>query len=127
MTTEYYVEGILYTSLSDLLSDGWPDDAVVQTTYGSAESEVTLAELREQANRAGVQGQAVNADLERDTAVLARHWRIGVGMTSGSPDYCACGAQTRPAPGDADVSDRRALAFAAHQAAMLAEARKVDQ
>jgi hypothetical protein len=55
----------------------------------------------------------------RDAEVLARHWWASRGMSHGSPDRCSCGVETRPADGDEDVSDRRALAFAEHQAEML--------
>ena len=64
------------------------------------------------------------SDFERDIEVLARHWRQGTGLSWNSPDRCACGVETRPAKGDEDVSDRRALAFAEHQAMMLASARR---
>lgn len=59
---------------------------------------------------------------DRIAQVLAIHWRQETGMSYGSPDRCACGVQTLPDFGDTDVSERRALAFAEHQAQMLAEA-----
>lgn len=60
--------------------------------------------------------------MDEATTVLAAHQRRSLGMTWGSPDRCACGVETRPEPGDEDVMDRRDRAFAAHQAAMLAQA-----
>jgi hypothetical protein len=51
--------------------------------------------------------------------VLAAHWWQQRGMGYGSPDRCSCGAETRPEKGDDDVSDRRARAFAKHQAEMV--------
>jgi hypothetical protein len=66
------------------------------------------------------------SDTARDTEVLAQHWWQSRGMTYCSPDRCACGAETLPAIGAEGVSDRRALAFAEHQAAMLDEARKAQ-
>jgi hypothetical protein len=63
-------------------------------------------------------------DLLRDAAVLAHHWWQSRGMAMGSPDTCSCGANTHPVAGDEDVTERRARAFAGHQAEMLAEARQ---
>lgn len=62
-------------------------------------------------------------DLLRDAAVLARHYWQSRGVSYSSPDTCACGAQTLPVAGDEDVTERRARAFAGHQAEMLADAR----
>lgn len=62
-------------------------------------------------------------DLLRDAAVLARHYWEGRGMSYGTPDSCSCGAKTYPVTGDEDVTERRARAFAGHQAEMLAAAR----
>lgn len=67
-----------------------------------------------------------NLDVLRDAAVLARHYRLSRGMTHGSPDGCSCGAKTLPVSGDGDITDRRARAFAGHQAEMLAAARVVE-
>ena len=64
------------------------------------------------------------SDLERDAAVLAQHWREATGMTLRSPDRCACGVETRPADNDGDILDRRARAFAQHQAEVLDAARR---
>jgi hypothetical protein len=52
--------------------------------------------------------------------VLAEHQVEGRGMTYGSPDSCTCGAKTYAERGDEEISIRRAQAFAAHQAAVLA-------
>jgi hypothetical protein len=64
------------------------------------------------------------SDLERDAEVLEQHWRESTGMTRNSPDRCACGVETRPADNDGDILDRRARAFAQHQAEMLEAARR---
>lgn len=64
-----------------------------------------------------------NTDLFRDAAVLAQHYWDQQGMSYGSPDTCSCGARTIPVSGDEDIKDRRARAFAGHQAEMLAAAR----
>ncbi len=65
--------------------------------------------------------------MTNDTAsILAKHQRHELGMSSGSPDRCACGMQVMPDPrylaadGTArNITDRRDEAFAAHQAEML--------
>ncbi len=65
--------------------------------------------------------------MTNDTAsILAKHQRRELGMSSGSPDTCACGAKVMPDPealgpdGTArNITDRRDEAFAAHQAEML--------
>jgi hypothetical protein len=54
--------------------------------------------------------------------VLAAHWRDSGGMSYGSPDRCVCGVKTLPEPGETDVTERRATAFAAHQADELTKA-----
>lgn len=60
-------------------------------------------------------------DTERDLAsVLANHQRASQGMSYGAPDRCTCGAETYPARGDADVTERRDAAFAEHQASIVA-------
>lgn len=59
------------------------------------------------------------SNYEQTVEVLARHWRQSTGMTYGSPDRCACGVETFPLSGESDVTDRRARAFAGHQARML--------
>lgn len=66
----------------------------------------------------------MTSEFQRDAEVLSRHWRESMGMTYGTPDRCACGVQTFPEFGDEDVSDRRARAFAEHQAMALASARR---
>ena len=63
-----------------------------------------------------------NVDVLRNAAVLARHYWQQHGMSYGSSDRCSCGAETLPVAGDEDVADRRARAFAGHQAEMLAAA-----
>ena len=63
-------------------------------------------------------------DTMRDAAVLARHYWLSRGMTYGSADTCSCGARTLPVAGDEEVAERRARAFAAHQAEALAAARE---
>lgn len=68
-----------------------------------------------------------DVEVMRDAAVLARHYWAGHGMSYGSPDTCACGARTRPVAGDDDVMERRARAFAGHQAEMLAAARSAAE
>lgn len=65
--------------------------------------------------------------MTNDTAsILAKHQRHELGMSSGSPDTCACGEKVMPDPetlaadGTArNITDRRDEAFAAHQAEML--------
>ena len=59
-------------------------------------------------------------DIDRITDILSHHWWESRGMSWNSADGCSCGAHTLPQPGDADISERRALAFAKHQAEMLA-------
>lgn len=62
-------------------------------------------------------------DLLRDANVLADHYWQERGMSVGSADRCSCGAWTIPFPGDTEAGERRAQAFAQHQAEMLAIAR----
>lgn len=55
--------------------------------------------------------------------VLAAHQKVSMGMTSGSPDTCKCGERVYPERDhDIEVTLRRDVAFAAHQAAMLTTA-----
>lgn len=71
--------------------------------------------------------------MTNDTAtILAKHQRRELGMSSGSPDTCACGEKVMPDPealavdGTArNITDRRDEAFAAHQAEML-KPREID-
>ena len=70
---------------------------------------------------------AVTVDLLRDAAVLARHYWQSRGMAHGAPDRCSCGAETMPVYGDEDIVERRARAFAGHQAEALAEARRAPR
>lgn len=47
MATTYYVEGIHYGSLSNLLSEGWPEDKTVDIWMaGRPSEETTIARLR---------------------------------------------------------------------------------
>lgn len=55
--------------------------------------------------------------------VLSAHYVRVTGLTSSTPDRCACGAETLPSDSDDYVDVRRARAFAAHQAAMITDAR----
>lgn len=71
-------------------------------------------------------GSVNDMGVFHDAAILAAHYHQAWGMSYGSPDRCSCGAQTRPAPGDEDVTVRRAQAFAEHQAKMLAAAREAN-
>ena len=58
----------------------------------------------------------VAADLRGVVNVLSEHYRVATGLSYGSADECACGTKTRPLSGDEDVTQRRARAFAEHQA-----------
>lgn len=62
--------------------------------------------------------------LFHDAAILARHYWAERGLSSSTPDRCACGTRTVPLAGNEDMTDRRAQAFAEHQARMLARARE---
>ena len=58
---------------------------------------------------------------EQIAKVLAEHQKVSMGMTSGSPDTCRCGERIYPERNhDIEVTHRRDVAFAAHQAAVLA-------
>ena len=59
-----------------------------------------------------------------DVDVLTRHFLQQRGMSAGSPDTCSCGWRTFPASGEENITERRARAFAAHQAQVLADARR---
>lgn len=60
--------------------------------------------------------------MKEMAAVLAEHQKVSMGMTYGSPDTCRCGEQVYPERGETEVTLRRDVAFAAHQAATLAAA-----
>lgn len=65
--TTYYANGIHYGELSDLLSDGWPEDKLVQVYTGTDTTlppeYTTIAQLREK-----FQSPAVYAKLHRVVA-----------------------------------------------------------
>ena len=59
------------------------------------------------------------SDMTGVIDLLAGHQKVSMGMTSGSPDTCKCGARIYPALADTEITVRRDAAFAVHQASAL--------